>query len=102
MALSAWVTEGLGLNLKNEAAAIIIIIIIDGKVLRDTRSDHTRTMRILLALDQHTGRVLSKAQTDADTNEAKTALTFLKGFVLKGKTVVGDVAFCQRDICEQV
>ncbi len=97
-ALNAWITKGLGLNLEDEAAAIII----DGKVLRGTRSDHARTMQILAALDQYTGCVLSEAQIAADTNEAKKALTFLEGLVLKGKTVVGDAAFCQRDICEQI
>lgn len=97
-ALNAWITEGLGLDLEDEAAAIII----DGKVLRGTRSDHARTMQILAALDQHTGCVLSETQVDADTNEAKTALEFLKGLVLQGKTVVGDAAFCQRDICAQI
>ena len=35
-ALNAWITEGLGLNLEDQAAGIII----DGKVLRGTRSDH--------------------------------------------------------------
>ena len=53
-ALNAWIIEGLGLNLGDEAAGIII----DGKVLRGTRSEHARTMQILTALDQHTGCVL--------------------------------------------
>ena len=82
-ALNAWVTKGLRLDLEDEAAAIII----DGKVLRGTRSDHARTMQILAAVDQHTGCVLSEAQISADTNEAKTALVFLKGLVLQGKMV---------------
>lgn len=97
-ALNAWITEGLGLKLENEASGIII----DGKVLRGTRSDHARTMQILAALDQHTGCVLSETQVAADTNEAKTAIAFLKSLVLKGKTVVGDAGFCQRDICETI
>ena len=97
-ALNNWITEGLGLNLEQEAAAIII----DGKVLRGTRSEHSRTMQILAALDQYTGCVLSETKVDANTNEAKTALTFLQSLVLKGKTLVGDAAFCQRDIYEQV
>ena len=70
-ALNNWITEGLGLNLEQEAAAIII----DGKVLRGTRSEHSRTMQILAALDQYTGCVLSETKVDAKTNEAKTALT---------------------------
>ena len=77
-------------------------IIIDGKVLRGTRSDHARTMQILTALDQHTGCVLSETAIASDTNEAKAAVEFLKTLVLQGKTVVGDAGFCQRDICETI
>ena len=80
-ALNAWIIEGLGLNLGDEAAGIII----DGKVLRGTRSEHARTMQILTALDQHTGCVLSETSIASDTNEAKTALEFLKSLVLKEK-----------------
>ena len=59
-------------------------------------------MQILTALDQHTGCVLSETAIASDTNEAKTAVKFLKTLVLDGKTVVGDAAFCQRDICETI
>ena len=97
-ALNAWIIEGLGLNLEDQAAGIII----DGKVLRSTRSEHARTMQILMALDQHTGCVLSEPSIASDTNEAKTAVEFLKALVLQGKTVVGDAGFCQRDICETI
>lgn len=97
-ALARWITEGLGLELEDAAAGIII----DGKVLRGTRSEHARTMQIVAALDQYTGCVLSETQVAADTNEAKTAVEFLKGLVLQGKTVVGDAAYCQREICEAI
>ena len=97
-ALNRWITEGLGLQLEDEAAGIIV----DGKVLRGTRSDHHRTMAIVAALDQHTGCVLSETAIAADTNEAKAAVKFLKGLVLQGKTVVGDAAYCQREVCETI
>ncbi|MGB4709370.1 MAG: ISAs1 family transposase [Fuerstiella sp.] len=97
-ALNAWITEGLGLNPEDEAAGIII----DGKVLRGTRSDHARKMQILTALDHHTGCVLSETAIASDTNEAKAAVEFLKTLVLEGKTVVGDTGFCLRDICETI
>lgn len=97
-ALNAWMTERLGLNLEDGALGIVI----DCKVLRETRSDHARTMQILAAHDQHTDCVLSEAAIVSDTNEAKTAVKFLKPPVLQGKTVVGDVGFCQRDICDTV
>ncbi len=38
-------------------------------------------MPIIAALDLLTGCVLSEAQIAADTNGAKTALTFLEGLV---------------------
>ena len=98
-ALMQWVTKGLGLKLQLDERSGIII---DGKVLRGTRSDHRRTQQILAAIDQHTGCVLSETHIDENTNEAKTALRFLKRLVLKGKVVVGDAAYCQRDVCKTV
>ena len=88
-ALNAWITEGLGLNLEDEASGIII----DGKVPRGMRCDHARTMQILTALDQHAGCVLSETAITSDTNEAKTAVEFLKSLLLQCKTVVGDPRF---------
>lgn len=49
-------------------------------------------MQILTTLDQQTGCVLSDTEITSNTNEAKTAVEFLK-------TVVGDADFCQRDNC---
>ena len=97
-ALTRRITEGLGLDIQDQAAGIII----DGKVLRGTRSEHHRTMQILAAPDQHTGCVLSETQIAAETNKATTAIKFLKGLILQGKTVVGDAAYCQREVCETI
>lgn len=71
-ALQAWSTEGLGLNLEEKASAIVI----DGKVLRGTHSDHARTMQIHAALDQYTGCMLSETQVAADTASASSSLNF--------------------------
>lgn len=98
-ALLWWVTDGLGLKLSEEQISGIII---DGKTLRGTRSDHQRTRQILAALDQETGCVLSETDVAADTNEARTALKLLETMMLKGRVIVGDAAFCQRDICEAI
>ena len=98
-ALFRWVTEDLGLTLSDDQISGIII---DGKTLRGTRSDHQRTRQILAALDQETGCVLSETDVAANTNEARTALKLLEGMVLKGRVVLGDAAFCQRSICEQI
>ena len=85
---------------------------IDGKVLKGAISKHGRTMCLLTRVDQATGRVLSQSPVDIGdgekkgTNEHKTALTMLKALVLEGKLtgrlIVGDAAFCQRDICRTI
>lgn len=75
---------------------------IDGKTLCGTLQAHQRALHLLSALDQQTGYVLSQMQVDPTTNEAKAALKFLKGLVLKGQVVVGDAMFCQREVCEEV
>lgn len=59
-------------------------------------------MTLLAFLDPQTGCVLSQTPVHESTNESKAALAFLKQLVLKGKLVVGDAAFCQRDICEKI
>lgn len=77
-------------------------IALDGKVLRGTKSQHARAMTLLAFLDQQTGCVLSQTPVHESTNESKAALAFLKHLVLEGKLIVGDAAFCQRDICEKI
>lgn len=66
------------------------------------RSDHARTIQILTALNQHNSCLLSETAIASNTNEAKTAVEFLKSLILQGKTVVGDAGFCHRDICETI
>ena len=97
-ALWRWVTEGLGLALEEELQAITL----DGKVLRGTRGRHQRAWQVLAALDQRTGCVLSQTPIDAATNESKTALELLESMVLKGKVIVGDAAYCQRELCQTI
>jgi len=77
-------------------------ISLDGKVLRGTRSEHTRTLTLLAFLDQKTGCVLSQTPVHESTNEAKAALDFLKYLVLKGKLLVADAAFCQKEVCQEI
>lgn len=98
-ALWRWVTEGLGLQLQAQDLSGVII---DGKVLRGTKCDHRRTRQILAALDQQTGCVLSETEVSAETNEAKTAIEFLKRLVLQGQIVAGDAGFCHREVCETI
>ena len=77
-------------------------VALDGKVLRGTKARHSRAVTLLAFLDQHTGCVLSQTAVHESTNESKAALQFLTQLVLDGKLIVGDAAFCQRDVCEKI
>lgn len=77
-------------------------ISIDGKTLCGTLQRHSRAMHLLSAYDHKTGYVLSQAQVDPQTNEAKAALQLLKSLVLKGNLIIGDAMFCQREVCQQI
>jgi hypothetical protein len=63
---------------------------------------HQRAVHLLWALDHQTGCVLSQARVDSKTNEAKAAFELFKTLVLKGKVIIGDAMFCQREICEEI
>jgi hypothetical protein len=75
---------------------------IDGKTLRGSLQKHQRAVHLLSALDHQTGCVLSQTRVDSKTNEAKAAFELFKTLVLKGKVIVGDAIFCQREICEEI
>lgn len=96
--LQAWLAE-LGIRPGEDDLQPVAL---DGKVLRGTKSQHARAMTLLAFLDQKTGCVLSQTPVHESTNEAKAALNFLKQLVLQGKLIVGDAAFCQRDICQKI
>ncbi len=75
---------------------------IDGKTLCGTLQPHQRAIHLLSAFDHQSGCVLSQMQVDHKTNEAKTAISFLKTLVLEGKVIVGDAMFCQREVCREI
>ena len=75
---------------------------IDGKTLRGSLQKHQRAVHLLSALDHQTGCVLSQTRVDSKTNEAKAAFELFKTLVLKGKVIVGDAMFCQRELCEEI
>ena len=98
-AIRNWTSQLPGIETNDETLRAVSI---DGKTLCGTLQQHQRAVHLLSALDHQTGYVLSQACVDSKTNEAKAALEFLKGLVLKGKVVVGDAMFCQRDVCEKI
>lgn len=95
----AWIDQSLGISLSAESLQAVSI---DGKTLRGSLQTHQRAMHLLSALDQTTGCVLSQTNVPHTTNEAKTALELLKTMVLKGRVIVADAMFCQREVCEHI
>jgi hypothetical protein len=98
-AVHSWVTVDLGFS---DDAESVIGVSIDGKSLCATLRTFSRVVHLLAAVDHQTGCVLSQMRVDDKTNEHKTALELLKRLVMQGRVVVGDAAFCQRDLCQQV
>lgn len=97
--LADWIREDLELDSSDAALSAISL---DGKTLCGTLRPFARAVHLLSAVDQQTGCVLSQCRVDEKTNEHKAALSLLKTLVLKGRVVVGDAMFCQRDLCESI
>jgi len=74
----------------------------DGKTLRGTRTDETRAQQVLVRMHLLLQRVISSEVIPPETNEAKTAYQLVKDLVLKGKLIVADAAYCQRDFCQEI
>ena len=97
--LRGWVTEELQLEFPEEELSAVSL---DGKTLCATLRAFERAVHLLSAVDHRTGCVLSQCRVDQKTNEHKAALELLREMVLKGRVIVGDAMFCQRDLCQQV
>jgi len=98
-AVREWTDQLEGVNVNDGSLSAVSI---DGKTLCGTLQAHQRAIDLLSAFDHQTGCVLSQMQVNPETNEAKAALVLLKMLVLKGRVVVGDAMFCQKEICEQI
>lgn len=83
-------------------AATFTQISIDGKALRGSRDGGIPGQHLLAAYAPTVGAVLAQIKVDATTNEHKAAIKLLGLLPLRGKVVVGDAIFCQRDLAEQV
>ncbi len=77
-------------------------ISIDGKTLRGSRDGDVPGQHLLAAYAPTVGAVLAQIKVDATTNEHKAALRLLGLLPLRGKVVVGDAMFCQRDLAETI
>ncbi len=98
--LKVWISQGL--DLPAEASDELSAVSIDGKTLCGTLRRFAKAVHLLALVDHQTGYVLSQSRVDEKTNEHKAALPLLRSLVLKGRVLVADAMFCQRDICRHV
>jgi hypothetical protein len=98
-AIRQWTSQLEGMQINDDSMRAVSI---DGKTLRGTLQTHQRAIHLLAAFDHQSGYVLSQTEVDHKTNEAKTAISFLKTLVLEGKVIVGDAMFCQREVCQRI
>lgn len=75
---------------------------LDGKRLRGTQGHELPGVHLLAAYAHEAKLVLDQIPVDAKTNEHKTALELLDVIPLQGKLVLGDAAFCQRDLSRKI
>lgn len=98
-ALRQWITEDLLLPLDEESLAAVSF---DGKTLCGTLRAFAPAVHLLAAVDHRTGQVLQQCRVSDKTNEHKAALELLKTFCVRGRIIVGDAIFCQRDVCQTI
>jgi hypothetical protein len=77
-------------------------ISLDGKTLRGSRSGEVPGVHLLAAYAPQVEAVLRQVRVDAKTNEHKAALELLGILPIRGKVVLGDAIFCQRDLAEKI
>lgn len=75
---------------------------LDGKTLRGSTDVQLPGVHLLAAYAHEAGIVLRQLPVDAKTNEHKAALELLELIPVKGKLIVGDAMFCQRDLSRKI
>lgn len=93
--LAEWIRGRVG-------SAAYDLISLDGKTLRGSRDGEVPGHHLVAAYASSLRAVLVQVRVDAKTNEHKAALELLGILPVKGKIVVGDAMFCQRDLAEKI
>ena len=75
---------------------------VDGKTLRGVQGHEIPGVHLLAAFAHEAKLVLEQIPVGDKTNEHKAALELLNLIPLKGKVVVGDAMFCQRDLSMKI
>jgi hypothetical protein len=94
-AVAVWIRS----RIKPGQAAVISI---DGKTLRGSRDGDLPGQHLVAAYAPDVQAVLSQLRVDAKTNEHKAALQLLGILPLQDTIVIGDAAFCQRDVAATI
>jgi len=75
---------------------------LDGKTLRGSRDGDAPGHHLVSAYAHQHQAVLAQIRVAAKTNEHKAALELLGILPVRGRVVLGDAMFCQRDVCAQI
>lgn len=75
---------------------------LDGKTLRGSRDGEAPGQHLVAAYAHEHQAVLAQIRVDAKTNEHKAALELLGILPVRGRVVLGDAMFCQRDLCAKI
>jgi hypothetical protein len=97
-ALSRWVAS----RVPPAEAAEQQPVSLDGKTLCGSRDGATPGQHLVAAYAHEHQAVLAQIRVDAKTNEHKAALELLGILPVKGRVILGDAMFCQRDLCEKI
>lgn len=96
-ALSRWLTRRVDAGWKKMS--------LDGKTLRGATGAPGKQLpgvHLLAAFAHEAKAALAQMSVDARTNEHKAALELLDMVDVKGKLIMGDAMFCQRDLSKKV
>jgi predicted transposase YbfD/YdcC len=92
--LSRWVQSRL--------PADVAVLSLDGKTLRGSRDGVIAGQHLVAAYAHQAEAVLGQIRVDTKTNEHKAALQLLGVLPVRGKIVLGDAMFCQRDLAQAI
>jgi hypothetical protein len=81
---------------------LLAVLSLDGKTLCGSARVLKRGVHLLSLVVHGSGVVLAQSRVDEKTNEHKGALELLEKVLLKDVVIVGDAAFCHRDLCQQI
>lgn len=96
-----WLEPAVPPGLAPAATTELDVVSIDGKTLRGTIIPHAKTLHLLTLWAHATGLVIKQLPV-GETNEPTAAVDLFRGMLLKGKLIVGDAIFCQREVCQTI